>query len=281
MQLQEKAMLTFLTISQWTARKHDKRATEDVARKYQVCGEAGRYNKVLIAKEELQEIQKIANSARLFHYDNTLPWSDDGNRILTAANYFAYSSELQKLKTEFESHVSEFCQQYESLVKNQVSRLNGLYDLNDYPDASMIRNKFSIDIVITPLPNSNDFRVRMQEDEIARIQQEISQREKELLARAMKDCWSRLYEVVKHMAERLNDKDATFRDSLVGNIISLVQLLPKLNIADDQELESMRKEIETKLTKASPDDLRNSRHIRKKVAKEASSILDAMSGYVE
>jgi hypothetical protein len=281
MQLQEKAMLTFLTISQWTARKYDKNATEDVARKYQVRGEAGRYNKVLIGKEELQEIQKIANSARLFHYENTLPWSDDGNRILPAANYFTYSSELQKLKNQFEAQVSQFCSRYQILVANQVSRLNGLYDLNDYPEPSMIWNKFSFEIVITPLPNSNDFRVKMQEDEIARIQQEISERERQLLAKAMKDCWSRLYDVVKHMAERLNDKNATFRDSLVGNIINLVQLLPKLNIAEDQELESMRKQIEVKLTKASPDELRNSRYVRRKVAKEASAILDAMSGYVE
>ena len=274
-------MLVFLTISQWTARKHDKRASQDIAQKYEVSGEAGRYNKLLIAKEELKEIQKIANKARIFHYENTLPWSDDGNRILTAANYFTYSSELQKLKAQFEVHVSEFCQKYQTLVSNQVKRLNGLYDLNDYPDQSMIRNKFDFNIVITPLPDSNDFRVNMQEEEIARIQQEISEREKQLLARAMKECWSRLYEVVKHMSEKLNDKESTFRDSLVGNLISLVQLLPKLNIANDQELESMRRQTETRLTQATPDELRNSRHTRKKVAQEASSILDAMAGYIQ
>ena len=274
-------MLVFLTISQWTARKHDKRASQDIAQKYEVSGEAGRYNKLLIAKEELKEIQKIANKARIFHYENTLPWSDDGNRILTAANYFTYSSELQKLKAQFEVHVSEFCQEYQTLVSNQVKRLNGLYDLDDYPDQSMIRNKFDFNIVITPLPDSNDFRVNMQEEEIARIQQEISEREKQLLARAMKECWSRLYEVVKHMSEKLNDKESTFRDSLVGNLISLVQLLPKLNIANDQELESMRRQTETRLTQATPDELRNSRHTRKKVAQEASSILDAMAGYIQ
>jgi len=120
----------------------------------------------------------------------------------------------------------------------------------------------------------------MQQEEITRIQQEISEREQQLLARAMSDCWSRLYDVVNHMAERLHDKQATFRDSLVGNIISLVQLLPKLNITHDQELESMRKQIEVKLTQTSPDDLRNSRQIRKTVAKEASSILDTMTGYL-
>ena len=274
-------MLAFLTISQWTERKHDKRATQDVAQKYQVQGEAGRYNKVLIAKEELKEIQKIHSKARIFHYENTLPWSDDGNRILTADNYFTYSSELQKLKAQFEGHVVEFCQEYQRLVSNQVSRLNGLYDLNDYPDQSMIRNKFDFNVVITPLPDSNDFRVKMQEEEIIRIQQEISEREKQLLIRAMKECWSRLYEVVKHMSDKLSDKESTFRDSLVGNIISLVQLLPKLNIANDQELESMRRQIETGLTTASPDELRNSRHTRKKVAQEASSILETMSGYIQ
>ncbi len=120
----------------------------------------------------------------------------------------------------------------------------------------------------------------MQQEEITRIQQEISEREKQLIARAMNDCWSRLYEVVKHMSEKLNQKESTFRDSLVGNIISLVQLLPKLNITHDPELESMRKQIEVKLTQASPDDLRNSRHIRKNVAQDASTILDAMAGYL-
>jgi hypothetical protein len=87
--------------------------------------------------------------------------------------------------------------------------------------------------------------------------------------------------VVKHMSEKLNDKESTFRDSLVGNIISLVQLLPKLNMTNDQALESMRKQIETRLATASPDDLRKSRHIRKRVAEEASSILETMSGYIQ
>jgi hypothetical protein len=280
MQLQEKAMLTFLTISQWTARKHDKRATEDVAQKYHVSGEAGRYNKVLIAKEELKEIQKIANGARTFHYKNTLPWSDDGNRILTAANYFTYTTEMQKLKTEFQTHVRAFCHNYQTLVTNQMQRLNGLFNPSDYPDPLKIRSKFSVDIVVSPLPDSNDFRVGLQREEITRIQNEIADREKQLLARAMRDCWSRLYEVVKHMSEKLQDKDATFRDSLVGNIINLVGLLPKLNLTNDQQLESMRKDIETKLTQTCPDDLRRSKDIRTKVAQEATELLDQMAGYV-
>jgi hypothetical protein len=161
-----------------------------------------------------------------------------------------------------------------------MQRLNGLFNPNDYPDPVKIRSKFGVDIVISPLPDSNDFRVGLQEEEINRIQTEIADREKQLLARAMKDCWNRLYEVVKHMSLKLSDKEATFRDSLVGNIINLVGLLPKLNLTNDHHLETMRKDIETKLTGASPDDLRNSKPIRKQVAQQATEILDQMAGYV-
>jgi len=281
MQLQDRAMLVFLTISQWTARKHDKKASQDIASKYQVRGEAGKYHKILIAKEELQAIKKIAGQARSFHYENTLPWSDDGNRILTADNYFTYAAEFQKLKAAFDSHVSEFCRQYQTLVSMQSQRLNGLYDPADYPDPSLIHHKFKFNMLITPLPDSDDFRVKMQQQEITRIQQDISSRERELLAKAMKECWTRLYDVVRHMSEKLSDQEATFRDSLVGNIIKLVQLLPKLNLTHDQELESMRKQIESKLTLATPEELRNSPRVRKNVAEEASSILENLSGYVQ
>ncbi len=80
--------------------------------------------------------------------------------------------------------------------------------------------------------------------------------------------------LVKYYAEITNF------DSLVGNIITLTQLLPKLNITDDPELENMRQQIETKLTRTNPDDLRNSRTPRKKVANEATAILENMKGYV-
>ena len=279
--LHEKAMLIFLTISQWTARKYDKTVSEEVADKYNAHRDAGRYNKSLIEQDELKELQKNNNAARTFHYENTLPWTDDGNRILPSANYFNYIAEQQKFKSRAGVLAAQFCDRYQELVKRQITRLNGLYNLCDYPDAATIRRKFNFDIIITPLPDSQDFRVNLQNEEIDKIRNQIAAREKDLIAKAMEDCWKRLYNVVSHMAEKLNDQKATFRDSLVGNIVELVQLLPKLNLTDNQELETMRKQIEARLIRVKPDTLRSSKTIRRQVAKEASAILDTMAGYVE
>jgi len=79
--LNEKAMLVKLSVSQWTARKYDKKVSQEINDQYS-AHDAGRYNKVLIAQEEIKKISKVASQARSFHYFNTLPWDDNGSRIL-------------------------------------------------------------------------------------------------------------------------------------------------------------------------------------------------------
>lgn len=64
--LAEKALLVTLNISQWSARKYDRKVTEEVNDTHQ-AKDAGRFNKLLIDKTHLDEIQKIVNEARHFH----------------------------------------------------------------------------------------------------------------------------------------------------------------------------------------------------------------------
>ena len=82
--LSTRAMLSGLTIRQWTARKLDKRVTAEVAATHGTDSHVGRYNKSLVAKESLAAIVAAANAARALHYARTLPWLDDGARILPA-----------------------------------------------------------------------------------------------------------------------------------------------------------------------------------------------------
>jgi hypothetical protein len=71
--LSQKAVLASLSISQWAARKLDKRATEEIHARNHADPLAGRYNKLLIARESLQKVQHAANEARTFHYAMTQP----------------------------------------------------------------------------------------------------------------------------------------------------------------------------------------------------------------
>jgi len=280
MNITEKAMLVRFSCSQWTARKYDKKISEKVASDFHTKNDAGRYNKVLIAQEAIKSIQSAASEARQFHYDQTLPWEDDGYRILPAANFMGYSSKMRNLKAKFNSEVDAFLSNYGSFVEDAKIRLNGMFRQADYPSIADLERKYSFDTSISPVPDSSDFRVSLQDSEVDKIKESISARMELAQQKAMQDIWSRLHKVVECMVERLSKKDAVFRDTLIGNAQELVDLLPKLNLTEDPELEKMRRNVEEKLCVYAPDELRENPEIRKAAAEDASGILEAMSAYM-
>ena len=158
--------------------------------------------------------------------------------------------------------------------------LNGMFRLEDYPSESEIKHKYDFRISVSPLPDADDFRVTLQGDEVEKIQKDIETRLQEAQTTAIKDLWDRLYDKVSRMADRLSEPKAIFRDTLIQNTIELCEVLPRLNITEDPELERMRQAVESRLCGYIPDDLRTNPAIRKDAAKEAQDILDSMAGYV-
>jgi hypothetical protein len=93
--LSSRAMLCALSISMWSARKQDAEASEEIAQRHGAQSDAGRYHKVLLPKKALAEIRKIASEARQLHYFMTLPWDDNGYRVLPAAAYMEHTEKMR------------------------------------------------------------------------------------------------------------------------------------------------------------------------------------------
>jgi len=278
--LSNKAMLVRLAIRQWSVRKYDRNVTQKIANDYQTTVDSGRYTKVLLAVNAIRKMSKIANEVRSYHYERTLPWYDWGPRLLPAANYLEYTQKIQFYKTEFEKAVNEFVQNYQTYIDEAKNRLNGMFNQSDYPDPAAISSFYGFKVSVDPLPDKDDFRVSLGESEVAAIQADIETRTREAQAAGMRELWTRLHDAVDSMVERLSDDKAIFRDSLIGNLSDLVSLLPKMNIADDKDLDAMSRQVEKRLCGFKPDQLRADKNSRRKAAKAAKSILDDMAGYM-
>jgi hypothetical protein len=122
--------------------------------------------------------------------------------------------------------------------------------------------------------------VSIASEELTRIQEDVERRVSEAQTVAMKEVWDRLYDRVKHMAEKLADPKAIFRDTLVDNTKELCALLPRLNFMDDPNLEALRLEVEGGLLKH-PEALRNDPDLRRDTAVEAKQIMDKMSVFMK
>lgn len=285
--LTSKAMLVKLNISQWAARKHDKKASAEVAATHGNDVNMGRYHKSLIAKTALADIAKLAGTARTHHYENTLPWADDGARILPATNYFQYQTEQRAIAEQFRAAVAKFVNDYPSFVADARISLNGLFNEADYP--TFVADKFSIGTVILPLPAAGDFRVSIGVSEEASIRAEIETTLNSAIAGATRDLWQRVYDGVEHMRERLaayaidpatGKTISTFRDSLVGNLQDLVGLLPRLNLTGDPELAAMAERLSKSLCQHDAQTLRENELVRVEVTRSAEQILSDMAGYI-
>lgn len=278
--LSDRALLVQLNISQWTARKLDKKATREVADSNGASRDSGNYNKKLLPmSDSLANIHTMTGDLRREFYANTLPWGLENTHMLPTSNYLSFMTTFRKRKAEWEQCVSRFLVDYPSLQHSAQRFLGGLYDKADYPDVNDLRSKFKIDMVVLPVP-SNDFRVQLADDELSGIHADIQRRVEESSGLAMKEAWQRLYSQVKLMSERLGNTEGRLYDSLFDNAIELCRLLPRLNFSDDPNLEAMRQEVETKLVGHSKEAIKGSPVLRKQVADEAADIMARMGAFM-
>jgi hypothetical protein len=293
MKLNDRALLVQLNISQWTARKYDRRVTEAVASSHGASLEVGRFNKSLLAANDyLAAVHSLAGAIRTDFYANTLAWGIEGTRLLPTANYLAFMTKFRTYKTDWNTAVSTFMQAYPSLKHEARMFLpNGLYNEDDYPTQEKLEYKFRMDMAVFPIP-ADDFRVNLSNDELSRIQSDVTRRVQEAQSQAMREVWQRLYDKVKHMSDKLVDMrknddlpegskaKTRFHESTIENVRDLCAILPRLNFTDDPDLEAMRQRVEESLASVEVEAIKTDRSFREHTATEAQNILSAMATFM-
>jgi len=270
MSLKEKTMIVQLNTSHWTARKFDKKVTEEIDETHE-AHQAGRFNKTLIISDLLKDVQTCVSKARAYHYKVKIKWDDAGQRLLPIELYFEYTKKMEEFRNEHKNLVTIFLREYPDLREKAKERLNTLFNEADYPDAETLTHKFNISYKLTPVSDSEDLRIKLSKDEMKQIKNNIQNSLSEKINNAKNNIISKAETSVKAMYERLKDNEATFRDSLVGNIVSLKEIIPSMNFDNDQNLASLEKLLNKLNVK--PDKLRKDVELRERTAKKAKKIL--------
>ena len=274
--LTERALLVALNIREWRGRRRDREVTESVAREHGADSTAGCYTKALVPKAFLAAIAKVRTEARTAHCLLTLPWCDDGYRILPADLHLDYMERFRDLRARFHDAVSGFIAAYHDAKAAARTKLGSLYNDDDYPSSNRLRQAFELEVKLQPLPAAGDWRLDLPAPTVERLRLDLEARLADAQRHAMGDLYRRLAAVVSRMASTLAEPDKRFRNTLVGNVRELCQLLPSLNIARDQDLASLAREIEQRLAALDPALLRLDPASRQSAALEAAALLEAV-----
>lgn len=276
------ALLVELNVSQWTARKLDRSTTDElVTNKNAQAKGAARVNKHLFAgRSELDVVGQHVTETRSFVYDNTLPWSDSGIRLLPSAKFMEFNAKLQQAEDKFYGLVTEFVTVYPSLITAQAMALGDMFNRNDYPNPNDIEHRFRFSVNYMPVPASGDFRVDIGNDAQEELRKKLSSLADERVDYAMKDIKGRLLEHLKRMSDRLSidyvsgeAKPRKFHDSLLEGAHDLCNLASSLNIINDPQLEDARKALKKAIGGIDVKDLRKDVGARADVKTQVDDIL--------
>lgn len=272
------SMLVELNVSCWTARKLDKRVSEEVDAVKKTKARGGNYHKNLLAgSKSLEDVNKYAARVRLWNTMNTLPWSDKGSRLIPMKHFLDYKAELNNHEAEFNKLCQKFFAEYPTLISAAAFSLGDMFDREEYPEVDHIINKFRFVYSFSPVPTSGDFRIDINEVAKAELVEQYEANFKNRIEDAMREVWDRLHECLTHMSDRLasdeEGKRKGFHATMLGNAKELIDLLDKLNITKDPKLETARRDLSTALLLVDTDMLKDSDEIRLQTKNKVDAIL--------
>lgn len=273
------AMLVELSISTWTGKKTDRKVSNEVTlNKNAASGVVNVSKKLLGDCAELDAVQKFVGNVRNIHYAMTQPWSDTGLRLLSTAMFHKrYQKEMTDHGAEFDGLVDKFLNAYEWEITQAQVKLGDMFNASDYPTKEELRGKFKFQLVQMPLPDAGDFRLDVNNEAQDILRKQYAEHYERMLQTAMKDIWDKAYDALSKMSERLDYKDKdtkkVFRDSLVDNVLEVVELLNLCNVTGDAQMSAMRERLENTLLGVTPDALREDEYLRKETKTKVDEIL--------
>ena len=278
------AMLVEFSASQWTARRLDRNTSDEVVlRKGAAAKDAARVNKHLLAgRSELEVINQKVGAARTYVYENTLPWSDSGTRLLPTKRFNEFQSRMMTFENDFVQSVNEFVTVYPTLITAQAMALGDMFDRNEYPEPHTIARKFGFYLNYMPVPTAGDFRVDVGNEAQAELQAKLSALADQRVEAAMQDARDRLKTHLDRLMKQLHvevgpdgkERKGKIYDSLIDGGLELCDLLESLNLTNDPLIEDARRQLRSVLNGVAIDDLRKHASARTEIRTQVAEIAD-------
>lgn len=267
-----------LSMGQPTMRKLDKRATRDVIAHNNAKTGSANVNKKLISSAALDEIKTLINTVRSYHADNTVPWGESGgSRLIANANYIEYKNQIDDYEVQFWALAERCVDAYPSAVADAQLQLGDMFDERDYPSVDKFKSKFKFKCIPEPIPEVGDFRIDIGNQAEVAMREQYKKALEDRVNVIKQDLAKRLAEPLKRMSKGLDyiegEKPTGFRDTLVDNVLTIVDLMRTCNVGNDPSITTMQAQLRQTLTGVTPDGLRHSSILRAKTKQNVDAII--------
>lgn len=229
---------------------------------------------------KLKEFQNDWKTA-LGHYAR-YPYAA-GMKLLPAALVEEFMAVNKSYADKQQAVIDEWrANQYTNWFNSAPTRMGSLYDPLDFPSVTDCINRFRCDVTVVPLAEAEQWqRVAMiSPDLAASMASQQNATTERVTQQAHAKLWADVMKPIQNIVDQLSKDKGKIYDSLIGNVISITDLIPAYNeIHKDSNLTALAQQVKAKLAEIKPDDIRKSSDAKADALAKAKDIIKEFEPY--
>jgi len=193
------AILVSVDVNVWSATKQDRTISDEVTHAKKADSSAGRFVKNLLADDLFHK--RVSNYRQTIYNwlkRSTFRWNNNQD-LLPVINLEKFKTEFSEHEAEFNRLLDSFINNYQSIVSNMAFKQGDMFNTDDYPTASEVRNKFGIRLYVSEVP-SHDWRCQISQDIATDLKSQYESQAQEIVTNILNQQVERLTEVMESIS---------------------------------------------------------------------------------
>lgn len=240
--LTEKVSVLQFKIGVWGAEKTERSISDEVCENAKADKKAGKFVKSLLGGkcEELKAIQNFAQLCRLTIRKMTLPYNS-GAVMIPNTKLIEVLERLKASETTFNDLVENFIRAYPDIVERAKERSADLFKEGQCPSVEEVRQKFSFDYHLEPMPDSNNFDRALGLDTIRdSMKENLDAQLERVFKNAEYELKNRLLERARTFYERFSgDSTRKLSSTLFKTTAEIIKAVKSLNVRNSTEIDEL------------------------------------------
>jgi hypothetical protein len=229
----------------------------------------------------LKEMTKIRNSIKEYWDKATLPYIEEGVRLLKKDDLEEFNNTMKDWQEELNKAAHSVQNGREDIIDEAKSRLGKAFNPDNYPDnlATLFGIEWSFPSLEPP-----EFIAKLNPKLYEEERQKAEARLKEAVELAEQAFLQEMKGLIEHLHEKLSPgpdgSKKQFKESSVKNLHEFFERFQHLNFGSNEEIENLVQEAKAMVAGVSADDLRKSDLLRSDIAQELAGLKEKITPLV-
>jgi hypothetical protein len=222
----------------------------------------------------------IKSQASSYWRSMTLPYPQDGIRLMKQADVAAFEEKMREYKEQLAAAASNLQLEYESIKEAAREKLGDLFNPLDYPPT--LEGVFEIKWEYPPVEPPN-YLMTFNPELYSQEQSRVQQRFEAAVVMAENAFAEQLQEMISHLIERLTDEPdgtkKTFKASAIENFKEFYENFRRMNVRSNAQLENLIQQANDIVAGVDVTALRKNTNLRQNLSNQMQTVkttLDTM-----